>query len=382
MRPSCGPFTSVRRSFVSQAPTLLDPVTIGGLDLSNRVIMAPLTRARAGATGVPGALNVEYYVQRASAGMILTEATNVSPMSNAFDCAPGIWRSDQVNGWRSVTEAVHGAGGRILLQLWHGGRVGAKGLLDGREPVSPSGVNDDLDALEVWGQLANGHYVKIKATPSRALSTDEVEAVIEEYRVGAANAKAAGFDGVEIHAANGYLPHQFLSSATNRREDRYGGSPENRVRFLSEVVDAATSAFPPDRVGVRLSPYAPYNHALDDDPPSTYGHAAAMLDAKGLGYVHLADTAAFATGKPALPQILQDVKPHFRGSVIVNGGISPADAATLITDRAADAVAFGRLFIANPDLPERIRGGAGLNEFIYDTAYGGSAHGYIDYPSL
>lgn len=365
-----------------QALTLTDPVRIGGLDLPNRVIIAPLTRSRAGAEGVPGALNVEYYVQRASAGLIITEATNVGPLSCAFECAPGIWSPEQVEGWRSITEAVHGNGGRILLQLWHGGRVGAKGLLDGREPVSPSGVNDDLDALEVWAQLANGHYVKIKATSSRALSTDEVEAVIEEYRVGAANAKAAGFDGVEIHAANGYLPHQFLSSSTNRRTDRYGGSVENRVRFLQDIVGAAISAFPPDRVGVRMSPYAPYNHAIDDDPPSTYSHAAAMLQAKGLGYVHLADTAAFATGKPALPQILQDVKPHFKGSVIVNGGISPAEAATMIADGAADAVAFGRLFIANPDLPERIKAGAGFNEFVYDTAYGGDAHGYTDYPRL
>ena len=367
---------------MSQAPSLSDPVRIGGLDLPNRVIMAPLTRARTGAAGVPGPLNVEYYVQRVSAGMIITEATNVSPMSNAFEGAPGIWRPDQVEGWRAVTEAVHVAGGHILLQLWHGGRVGAKGLLDGHEPVSPSGVNDDLDALEVWGQLANGHYVKIKATPSRALSTDEVEAVIEEYRVGAANAKAAGFDGVEIHAANGYLPHQFLSSATNHRGDRYGGSVENRVRFLSEVVDAASSSFPADRIGVRMSPYAPYNHALDDDPPSTYGHAGAMLEAKGLGYVHLADTAAFATGEPALPQILRDVKPHYKGSVIVNGGISPTDASRMIVEGRADAVAFGRLFIANPDLPERIRKDAGFNEFVYDTAYGGDTHGYTDYPRL
>ena len=367
---------------MSPGRTLNDPVRISGLDLPNRVIMAPLTRSRAGASGVPGPLNVEYYVQRASAGLIITEATNVGPMSCAFECAPGIWRPDQVEGWRSVTQAVHRNGGRIFLQLWHGGRVGAKGLLDGREPVSPSGLNDDLDALEVWAQLANGHYVKIKATPSRALSTGEVEGIVEEYRAGADNAKAAGFDGVEIHAANGYLPHQFLSSSTNQRTDRYGGSVENRVRFLEEVADAAASVFSPERVGVRLSPYAPYNHALDDDPRSTYGHAAAMLQAKSVGYLHLADTAAFATGKPALPQILQDIKPHYKGSMILNGGISPADAARLIADGSADAVAFGRLFIANPDLPERLEAGAALNEFVYDTAYGGDAHGYTDYPRL
>ena len=367
---------------MSQIATLHDPVRIGGLDLPNRVIMAPLTRARTGAAGVPGPLNAEYYVQRATAGLIITEATNVGPLSCAFEYAPGIWRQDQVDGWRTVTEAVHGAGGRIFIQLWHGGRVSAKGLLDGHEPISPSGFNEDVDVLEVWAQLANGHYVKIRATPSRALSTGEVSGVVEEYRAGAANAKAAGFDGVEIHAANGYLPHQFLSSSTNLRNDGYGGSVGNRVRFLQEIVDAAISVFPPDRVGVRLSPYAPYNHALDDDPPATYGRAAAMLQDRAIGYIHLADTAAFAIGKPALPQILRDVKPHYTGRIIVNGGISPADASRLIAEGAADAVAFGRLFIANPDLPERIRTGAGLNEFVYDTAYGGGAHGYTDYPKM
>ncbi len=367
---------------MSQAPTLNDPVRIAGLDCPNRIVMAPLTRSRAGASGVPGPLNVEYYAQRASAGLIITEATNVGPLSCAFECAPGIWRTDQAEGWARVVEAVHGKGGRIFMQLWHGGRVGAKGLLDGHEPISPSGVNDDQDALEVWGLLANGRYVKIKGTPSRALSTAEVEAIVEEYRVGAVNAKAAGFDGVEIHSANGYLPHQFLSSATNQRTDRYGGSVENRVRFLEEVVAAAISAFAPESVGVRLSPYAPYNHALDEDPASTYAHAAAMLDAKAVGYVHLADTVAFAMGQPALPQILADVKPHYNGSVIVNGGLSPEDAAALVANGSADAVAFGRLYIANPDLPARIKAGSDLNAFEYATAYGGDARGYTDYPSM
>lgn len=363
-------------------PTLNDPVRIGGMELPNRIIMAPLTRSRAGASGVPGPLNAEYYVQRASAGLIITEATNVGRLSCAFEFAPGIWRADQVAGWQIVTKAVHEAGGRIFLQLWHSGRASAKGLLDGQQPVSPSGVNDDLDALEVWGQLANGHYVKIMATPSRALATSEVEAIVEEYRVGAANARDAGFDGVEIHAANGYLPHQFLSSATNQRTDRYGGSVENRVRFLKEVVEAAIASFGSERVGVRLSPYAPYNHAMDDDPPTTYGHTAAMLDAKAVGYLHLADTAAFATGTPALPQILQDIRPHYKGSLIINGGISLEKAAQLIADGSADAVAFGRSFLANPDLPRRIVTRSGLNEFDYATAYGGDAHGYTDYPAL
>ena len=367
---------------MSKPLTLDDPLRIAGLALPNRIIMAPLTRSRAGPSGVPGALNAEYYAQRASAGLIVTEATNVGPLSCAFELTPGIWRTDQVEGWKLVTDAVHDKGGRIFMQLWHAGRVGAKGLLDGKEPVSPSGVNDDVDALEVWGQLANGHYVKIRATPSRALSTDEVEAIVEQYRAGAANAKAAGFDGVEIHSANGYLPHQFLSSETNRRTDRYGGSVEGRARFLTEIVDAACSVFPTERVGVRLSPYAPYNHAMDKDPPSTYGYAAAMLQAKAVGYVHLADTVKFATGQSALPQILADFRLGYKGSLIVNGGLTPAEAASLVADGSADAVAFGRLFIANPDLPARIQAGADLNEFDYATAYGGGARGYTDYPSL
>ena len=367
---------------MSEVLTLNQPVRIAGLELPNRVIMAPLTRARAGASGVPAALAVEYYVQRASAGLIITEATNVGPMSRAFECAPGIWRDDQVAGWERVTEAIHARSGRIFMQLWHAGRVGAKGLLRGQEPLSPSGVNDDVDLLEVWGQLANGNYVKIRATPSRALSTGEVEAIVEEYRAGAANAKAAGFDGVEFHAANGYLPHQFLSSATNQRDDRYGGSVEKRTRFLQEIVEAALEAFPANRIGVRLSPYAPYNHAMDEDPPQTYLCAASMLQAKSVGYVHLADTVAFTGGPSTLPKILQHVRPHYHGSIIVNGALTPEAAGALVADGSADAVAFGRLFIANPDLPTRIANGAPLSAFDYATAYGGDAHGYTDYPPL
>lgn len=365
-----------------QALSLKSPVHLAGLELPNRMIMAPLTRARAGLAGVPGPLAAEYYAQRASAGLIITEATNVGPMSCAFECAPGIWRDDQIAGWKLVTEATHAAGGRIFMQLWHSGRVSAMGLLDGHEPLSPSGVNEDVELLEVWAQLANGHYVKIRATPSRALSTVEVEAIVEEYRIGAANAKAAGFDGIEFHSANGYLPHQFLSSATNRRDDHYGGSAQKRTRFLQEIVEAALTVFPAERIGVRLSPYAPYNHAMDDDPAETYGAAAAMLEAKGVGYLHLADGVAFTGGPSTLPKILQHVKPHYQGSIIVNGALTPEKATALVAEGDADAVAFGRLFIANPDLPARISAGAPLAAFDYATAYGGDAHGYTDYPPI
>jgi N-ethylmaleimide reductase len=223
-------------------------------ELKNRVLMAPLTRCRAGA----GDVNAEYYAQRAGAGLIITEATNVSPNSCAFERAPGIWTQVQVEGWKKVTCAVHDAGGRIFMQLWHCGRVGASGILGGNDPLSPSGVNDDLDTLQVYGLLANGNYVRIAATPSRAMTGDEIKSTVREYKTSAINAIRAGCNGVEMHAANGYLPHQFLSPTTNQRTDAYGGSVENRARFLQEIVKAITSEIPAAKVGVRLSPYAHY----------------------------------------------------------------------------------------------------------------------------
>jgi NADPH2 dehydrogenase/N-ethylmaleimide reductase len=360
---------------------LHETLKLGALELKNRVLMAPLTRCRAGAGDAPVNLNAEYYAQRAGAGLIITEATNVSPNSCAFERAPGIWTQAQVEGWKKVTRAVHDAGGRIFMQLWHCGRVGASGILGGNDPLSPSGVNDDLDTLQVYGLLANGNYVRIAATPSRAMTGDEIKSTVREYKTSAINAIRAGCDGVEVHAANGYLPHQFLSPTTNQRTDAYGGSVENRARFLQEIVKAITSEIPAAKVGVRLSPYAHYNNVRDPDPTVTYAHVAKMLNDAGVAYIHVADTNAWA-GAPDLHKTLPIIKSHFRGTIIVNAGITPEKAEALVDSGDADAVAFGRMFIANPDLPERIRRKGPYTELRDVGLYGGDRTGYLDYPFL
>ena len=362
-------------------PSLFDPLNLHGLSLANRVAMAPLTRSRATEGDVPCQDNATYYGQRASAGLIITEATNVTPKSCAFEKAPGIYSDAQVEGWKLVTNEVHRFEGRIFLQLWHCGRVGAEGLLDGAEPLSPSGVNDDLDSLQVWGELARGRYVRIAATPSRAMTTAEIEEAVEQYRYAAGNAFRAGFDGVEIHAANGYLPHQFLSATTNRRDDRYGGSLANRLRFLREVVEATIQEVGAARVGVRVSPFAAYNNTRDHNPVETFAAVAAMLDEYGVAYMHLADTNAWA-GQPDMPKILDVVRPRFRGILIGNGGITPDAAKELVATGALDMVAFGRSFLANPDLPARILQGGPYNEPRNIGWYGGTREGYTDYPAL
>lgn len=362
-------------------PSLLDPIRLGDLDLPNRIAMAPMTRSRAGAGDVPTALNALYYAQRAEAGLIISEATNVSPRSCAFERAPGIYGAAQVEGWRRVADAVHAAGGRLFVQLWHCGRIGAEGILGGQPPLSPSGVNDDLGALQVWGQLANGSYIRIAATRSQAMTLEEVEAAIGEYGAGAANAWAAGCDGVEVHAANGYLPHQFLSPTTNRREDAYGGTLPKRARFLREVVEAVCAAVPRSRVGVRISPLADYNNPRDPDPDETYGYVTAMLHEFGIAYVHLADTNAWA-GRPDMPRLLEVVRPRFPGTLIANGGLLPSQASALLEEGSVGMVAFGRPFIANPDLVSRVRVGAPLAEPSPAGWYGGSERGYTYDPRL
>ncbi|HYZ64252.1 MAG TPA: alkene reductase, partial [Acetobacteraceae bacterium] len=321
--------------------SLFDPVRIGDLDLPNRVAMAPMTRSRAGAGDVPTAMNAVYYAQRAEAGLIISEATNVSPNSCAFEKAPGIYSPAQTAGWRVVADAVHKAGGRIFLQLWHCGRVGAAGILGGQPPLSPSGVNDDLEALQVWAELGNGRYVRIAATRSRAMTLEEVRSTVQEYRTGAVHAWAAGCDGVEVHAANGYLPQQFLSPTVNRREDAYGGTLANRARFLREVVEAIGEVVPMSRVGVRISPLAGYNNARDPDPAETYGYVASMLQELGVAYVHIADTDAWV-GRPDLPHLLEIVRSHFRQALIANGGLLPSQAAALVNEGSVQMVGFGR----------------------------------------
>lgn len=359
--------------------SLFDEFQLGDLQLSNRLVMAPVTRARAGDGDVPTALMAEYYAQRAEAGLVISEATNVSPMSRPFDRAPGLYTREQVESWKSVTSGVHRAGGRIFAQLWHGGRVGAMGLLDWRQPVSPSGFNDDVDSLHVWGLLGNRNYVRVSATPSRAMTVEEVRATIQEYRQAAEHALEAEFDGVEIHAANGYLPHQFLSTHVNRRSDEYGGSVANRARFLEEIVDAVGGVMPLSRVGVRISPYTSYNNALDDQVPQMYAHVATSLDKRGVAYIHIADVNGWY-GEPDLERILDIVRPRYTGVLIANGGLTVDNAKSLVGDRRVELIAFGRHFIANPDLVSRLKAGAPLNAVREEGLYAGGATGYTDYP--
>ena len=362
--------------------TLFSPLALGDLVLPNRIVMAPLTRSRATPKRVPTPMMAEHYVQRAAAGLIIAEATNVVPQSNAWECTPGIFTGEQIDAWRDLTAAVHRAGGRIALQLWHGGRVSATRSADAPMPLSPSAVNDDLDAVTVWGRNEEGKFAKLAATPSRAMTLDEVHATIAAFGAAAGAARAAGFDAVQLHAANGYLPHQFLSAHLNRRVDEFGGSPEARARFALEVVTAMLPHFPRGRVGLRISPFAPFNGAIDPDPWPTYTYLLRELGERGLGWLELADSN-FWSGQFDRDAMLQLARPVFDGPIIVNGGIDPATGDALVREGKAEAVSFGRLWIANPDLPERIRvGGPYTIKALTRRFYGGGADGYNDYPTL
>jgi len=361
--------------------SILDPVRLGSLTLPNRIAMAPVTRARSGHDGVPTPANAAYYAQRASAGLIVSEATNVSPDSAAFELAPGLFTSAQTEGWRRVMEEVHAAGGTLFAQLWHGGRISSYALLQGRQPLAPSAVNDDLHLVQAYGALANGNYTRIAASPARAMNGDEIAHAIDEYRLAARNARLAGIDGVEIHAGNGYLPHQFLSPHTNRRDDEFGGSLVKRARFLELVLRAVLEEMPAQRVGVRISPFAGYNNAPDPQATETYTYLARLLSAAGVAYIHAADTNAWG-GEPDMVRILDILRPNFGGAIIANGGLDPQSGQALIASGRADMVSFGRSFIANPDLVTRIERGGPYNEPDPYSFYGGGAQGYLDYPAL
>jgi 2,4-dienoyl-CoA reductase-like NADH-dependent reductase (Old Yellow Enzyme family) len=309
----------------------------------------------------------EYYVQRATAGAILTEATSVVPEGVGYPATPGIWSEEQISGWRDITEAVHKAGGRILMQLWHVGRISDPVYHDGRLPVAPSAI------------APKGHVTLIRpargyVTP-RALETSEVEGVVEAFRRGAQNAKRAGFDGVEIHGANGYLLDQFLQDGTNKRTDRYGGPIENRARLMLEVTDAVVAVWGPGRVGMHLAPRADAHDIRDSDLPATFGYAASELGKRGIAFIMARESQAEPRLGPAL-------KAAFGGIYIANEGLDPETAAQLLSRGEADAAAFGKLFIANPDLPERIRLGAPLNGWRKETFYDGGPDGYTNYPAL
>jgi 2,4-dienoyl-CoA reductase-like NADH-dependent reductase (Old Yellow Enzyme family) len=348
-------------------PSLNDPIRIGDLDLPNRVLMSPLTRSRATEDRIPTKLMCEYYVQRASAGLIISEATCISPLSVGYERTPGIWSDEQVAGWRRITDAVHNAGGRISLQLWHVGRISHPILLKGETPVAPSAIAPD-------GRLSLLRPYQSYVTP-RALVRSEIAGIVEDYRRGAENAQRAGFDGVELHGANGYLLDEFLQDSTNKRTDEYGGSIENRARLMLEAVDAAISVWGPQRVGLHLSPRADIHNMGDSDLLATFTHVSREMDKRNLAFLLVREHLAQDSIGSALKQA-------FGGMYVANEQFTVEDAERAITDGAADAVAFGVKFIANPDLPARIKTGVPLNEPDPDTFYVGGAKGYVDYPAL
>jgi N-ethylmaleimide reductase len=354
---------------------LFSPARFGAIELSNRVVMSSLTRNRAGAGNVPTPLVAEYYRQRASAGLILTEASPVCAEGHGYPRTPGIHTPGQVDGWKQVTDAVHGAGGKIALQLWHVGRISHPDLQPGGAlPVAPS-------AIRPAGQVFTGQAMKDYVTP-RALETGEIPGLVATYARAARYAMDAGFDGVEVHAGNGYLLDQFLRSSTNRRTDAYGGSQENRARLLLEVLDAVCTEIGNDRVGLRLSPVSPFNDIADDDPQSTFDHVVARLNPLRLAFLDVLQGTGGAPKEEWIPFDYEPLRALYSGNLIRNNGYDFATAQAAVTSGAADAIAFGRLLLANPDLVERFRRGAPLNAPDYQTLYSGEETGYTDYPFL
>jgi N-ethylmaleimide reductase len=355
---------------------LLSTYQLGPQQLQNRMVMAPMTRARAGAGLAPTALNAEYYAQRASAGLIITEGSQISPLGYGWHNAPGIHTPEQIAGWQLVTDAVHAGGGKIFLQLWHTGRVSHPSLLNGQTPVSSSAV-----AATGEMHVAEG---KVPYVTPRPLSIAEIKTVVQEYAQATMNSRAAGFDGVEIHGANGYLVDQFLRDGVNKRTDDYGGSARNRARFLVEVTEAVCHAWEPSRVGVRFSPRGSYNDMSDSAPEVTFPTAVELLNQFALAYVHTSEPLpGHPLGAPAeLPRITPLIRQAFRGTLIINGGYDAQSGEAALKNNEADLIAYGVPFLANPDLPARFATGAQLNPPDYAKLYGGGAAGYTDYPTL
>ncbi|WP_144113444.1 alkene reductase [Paraburkholderia sp. BCC1886] len=348
-------------------PTLFDPLQIGDITLSNRIIMAPLTRQRAEEIRVPNALMAKYYAERASAGLIISEATSVTPQGVGYAETPGIWSQEQVEGWKLVTKAVHDAGGKIFLQLWHVGRISDPLFLNGELPVAPS-------AIPAQGHVSLVRPERAYVTP-RALELDEIAGVVDAFRQGAVNAKAAGFDGVEIHGANGYLLDQFLQDSTNHRTDAYGGPIENRARLLLEITDACIDVWGANRVGVHLAPRRDAHTMGDSDPAATFGYVARELGKRKIAFI----AARESLGDDRLgPQLKQ----AFGGPYIANEKFTLETAQQVLDAGEADAVAWGQLFIANPDLVRRFATGAPLNKPNPSTFYARGETGYVDYPTL
>lgn len=346
---------------------LMKPLKLGDLTLKNRIIMSPLTRSRAGVERIPNELMSEYYAQRSTAGLIISEATSITPMGVGYEATPGIWSEEQIEGWKLTTKKVHAKDGLIFLQLWHVGRISDPRFLNGETPVAPSAIK------------AAGHVSLVRpetpyVTP-RALETHEVEELVEAYRQAAINAKAAGFDGVELHAANGYLIDQFLQTKTNQRTDRYGGSLENRARFLLEITDAVIDVWGAERVGVHLAPKSDAHDMGDAKPKETFGYVARELGKRKIAFIFTREGQGDEYLTPYLKQ-------EFGGVVIANQDLSSEEAQKLLLNEKADAVAWGKLFIANPDLVRRISEGGPYNDFKPESFYRGGPEGYIDYPEL
>ncbi|MCX7308964.1 MAG: alkene reductase [Afipia sp.] len=356
------------------ASKLFEPYKLGALTLSNRAVMAPLTRNRALADLVPNPLAVDYYGQRASAGLLITEASQVSQQGQGYQDTPGIYSEEQIAGWRKVTDRVHERGGKIFLQLWHVGRVSHTSLQEnGQAPVAPSAVRAKGKTF-VGGTFAD-------VSEPRALTLDEIPGIIESFKRGSANSIAAGFDGVEIHGANGYLLDQFAKDGANKRTDAYGGSIENRAKLMLEVSKAVAAEVGAERTGIRLSPVTPANDISDSNPQPLFDHIVDHLSALKLVYIHVIEGA---TGGPRdnAPFDYDGLRKRFKGTYIANNGYDFKLATEQLAANKADLIAFGKLFISNPDLVERLKAGAPLNDFDKATFYGGGAKGYVDYPTL
>lgn len=357
-------------------PNIFSPIQLGPLALPNRVFMAPLTRCRASEGHVPNDLNAEYYAQRASAGLIISEATSVSPTGYGYPSTPGIHTAEQVEGWKKITSAVHAKGGHIYLQLWHVGRISHPVFQrDGALPVAPS-------AVKPKGQVFTGAAMEDYVTP-RALELSEIPAIIAEYIHGAELAKEAGFDGVEIHNANGYLLDQFLRDGTNQRTDSYGGSAANRARLTLEVTEAVIGVWGAERVGIRLSPGGVFNDMNDSNPLETFGHVLRELSQCGLAYAHITQVTAQDIAHGAKEGVgPKELRPFWKGNIVSAGGFTKETGNRALAEGWADAIAFGVPFLANPDLPERLRKDAPLNQPDEASFYGGAEKGYTDYPFL
>ncbi|WP_413728419.1 alkene reductase [Sodalis sp. RH19] len=349
-------------------PTLYDPINIGAIELSNRIVMAPLTRMRAVDERSPGAITKEYYVQRASAGLILTEATSVSPQGVGYPNTPGIWSEKQVAAWREVTDAVHQAGGKIVIQLWHVGRISDPVYLNGELPVAPSAIAPE-------GHVSVLRPQKPYEVP-RALETAEIAGIVADFRRGAENARRAGFDGIEIHAANGYLFDQFLHDGSNKRTDQYGGTIANRARFLLETVDALLSVWPAERFGVHLNLMSSSYSMHDSNPKAMFSYVVEELNKRRLAFIFARESLTFPD------RFGPDLRKTFSGAWIANEGLTKASAEALISQGEADVAAFGGLYIANPDLVRRFKQNAALNPLNPQTIYAEGGTGYTDYPAL